>query len=111
MTNEFTPGPWEARPNRTNLWWGVHEANGPAQICEVYNHAAAGANARLIAAAPDLLEALEYLRAAVAGIENYISYADDRESNPRLDAALSHLTEAGFTAQAALAKARGQTDA
>ena len=60
-TEQFTPGPW-----RTT---GVNVRAGDALICYATNHHANAetpepeklANARLIAAAPDLLSALERL--------------------------------------------------
>ncbi len=66
---QFTPGPWTAIPDaRDNGEWEVvkhddHKPNAedPWYICGVYDaaeHADAADNARLIAAAPDLLAAL-----------------------------------------------------
>ena len=58
-----TPGPWEAKP--TGPWdgwdgWSVEDATG-AVVCDAHGSQLNGrreANARLIAAAPELLEAL-----------------------------------------------------
>lgn len=55
MGTKHTPGPWREGSHRT-----IESANGT--ICEVYSHmgiAEADANQHLIAAAPELLEALD----------------------------------------------------
>lgn len=54
-----TPGPWEARPDSENAFsaWSVYAVNDQnGYICTTSGNAKA--DARLIAAAPDLLEAL-----------------------------------------------------
>ncbi len=53
----YTPGPWRAVPHLHNLFKDVQSEHGT--ICEVYNHAPG--NADLIAAAPDLLAAVQAL--------------------------------------------------
>ena len=70
MNAAHTPGPWKVDPN---FWGDIETAKGELQICTVdadgdvgHNFACpeiaeAEANARLIAASPDLLEALERL--------------------------------------------------
>jgi hypothetical protein len=64
-TAEHTPGPWTVNeggiqgPNSTPICWGYHEDFG-ALIFPILP-----ANARLIAAAPDLLEALKILAARI----------------------------------------------
>ena len=83
----FTPGPWKAveAPYNTAGWLWVQ--NGPgALLADVHQNAnipleARNANARLMAAAPELLAALEY-------------YATDTSIN-------------GEVARAAIAKAMG----
>lgn len=73
MNTKHTPGPWIATGwentvvNIPDIYFGghlticVYPASGQAPRSE------AVANARLIAAAPDLLEALEAIRARIAG--------------------------------------------
>lgn len=60
MSNEtqHTPGPWNARPTASlGPQWVVYpEADGP-DIAIIYDHGNTEANAHLIAAAPELLEA------------------------------------------------------
>ncbi len=100
MDNEtkHTPGPWALHAD--------HAINGGHQIwgdgCLVAD-VATDANARLIAAAPDLLAALEGCRAALATL-----------SGPRRDLAdwhrqnVARLATAEVAARAAIAKATGQ---
>ena len=63
MKTEHTPGPWEAQLATGDLVPSVITQNGDG-IAEVYNFnphdsSVAVANARLIAAAPEILEALK----------------------------------------------------
>ena len=64
MSAKFTPGPWEAIA-RTNAYIEIEAPNQPGYAAKkvatvsLTNHEA---NARLIAAAPDLLEALQFIR-------------------------------------------------
>jgi len=81
-TEQFTPGPW-----RTT---GINVRAGDALICWATNHHANAetpepeklANARLIAAAPDLLLALERLTHPMADHED-LSFARDCIANAR----------------------------
>lgn len=61
---KHTPGPWQFLPHRASLVHSVVSQNSGI-ICEVYisepDKIAADANANLIAAAPDLLEACQQL--------------------------------------------------
>lgn len=54
----YTPGPWTVRPGRPVV---VRAPNAGYFIAETFDHRKSPANARLIAAAPDILEALEDL--------------------------------------------------
>jgi len=82
VKSEFTPGPW-----RTT---GINVRAGDALICYAMNHHANAetpepeklANARLIAAAPDLLLALERLTHPMADDED-LSFARDCIANAR----------------------------
>ena len=65
METKHTPGPWAYHNTPTPF---IHVAAGGLPICQIYTSTAHGqsmgeqfANARLIAAAPDLLEALQML--------------------------------------------------
>ena len=94
-----TPGPWEAKP--TGPWdgwdgWSVEDATG-AVVCDAHGSQLDGrreANARLIAAAPELLEALIELADEVADRFDL----DSPSTNPSIKHAVS-------SARAAIAKA------
>jgi len=100
-----TPGPWHCG-NRDN-WWRIYDENGvyiaaAKDPSPAPNHKADGfdieeANARLIAAAPDLLEALKWL---VYECNTNFIFADDVDG-PEY-AALE-------AARTAIAKAKGQS--
>ena len=59
----FTKGPWEIVPDPDSVWYYVHIVDGEGgDVAAVYRRsepAEGPANARLMAAAPDLLEALQ----------------------------------------------------
>lgn len=96
--NKHTPGPWYAvHPDHAHGWWIVSkdlegddclDASGDGGFNE--------GDARLIAAAPDLLEALEHVIHVIEKSENWWIDCPDRGG---LDAELI---------RAAIAKARGQ---
>lgn len=88
--SKHTPGPWTARePNGPGMGWRV----GPAWLGEKPWSDETSANARLIAAAPDLLAALEAATAEIRAI-----YGDQ----PPATNSVVMLIEA------AIAKAKGQ---
>ncbi|PVE25399.1 hypothetical protein DC522_05740 [Microvirga sp. KLBC 81] len=65
---QHTPGPWEAKndhPTEPRIFYirGTHPGGWEQEIAVLYNEN--GENARLIAAAPDLLEALDWLVTAL----------------------------------------------
>jgi hypothetical protein len=93
---KHTEGPWCLfRPHRES-YWHVNQQGGPGYIGDVLmvSHRAAEceANARLIAAAPDLLALAEWL------LESYHS-----------DAGMPEAKEIAREARAAIAKATGST--
>ncbi|MCA3573103.1 MAG: hypothetical protein IOC86_04250 [Aestuariivirga sp.] len=69
MTDQHTPGPWTAQPDLFDGYFYIEAAGGTVVIADVYPWQAgdmdgageAAANARLIEAAPELLEACETL--------------------------------------------------
>jgi hypothetical protein len=99
---QHTPGPWIAHtaheslrvPDSVNAECGLH-------VCDVASYGAAPsqrhANAHLIAAAPDLLEALNYIEA--------VCRAKAGARNGTVD--LADLREFASIARAAIAKAEG----
>lgn len=107
--SRHTPGPWEmsvfnnAVSGRED--WDVCEAGGGDMVCELAGLQNAHANARLIAAAPDLLELAE----AVISIGAVLP--DDTEERPSV--IFGHPTPADWaelflTAKAAILKAKGE---
>jgi hypothetical protein len=92
MSTKHTPGPWAAAP--TDGGFAVYEDDGEGNgdhIQCIPGHPRGEANARLIAAAPELLSALRDM------VQREAYLYPDSESNVILDAA-----------RAAIAKATGQ---
>ena len=82
--SKYTPGKWEVRykPHWSDLdyWiWGMDKKTGGMRIADVVNRA----NARLIAAAPELLEALKKMLQSDAVTSDWVkgegSIYDDAE--------------------------------
>ncbi len=111
MTTKHTPGPWEVevderteicRITRSDIPYiaGFNIVSKDSEIvgCEgILSDEQAAANARLIAAAPDLLEAADYGQAALMFMAIKAKTSEDRaEFNRRAD-----------FISAAIAKARG----
>lgn len=88
---KWTPGPWAAEKD---AWWRVVSANG--DVCEVipWPEDCDRADAHLIAAAPELYEALKNLRQSMVFMME--------------DPFMSLGTKCVDDADAALAKARGE---
>lgn len=119
MTKKHTPGPWEAQ-NTEGAGWSVRKQHerpgytGLAPICSmawwqfdipgIIDDEISGANARLIAAAPDLLAACE---AALAWLTN-VNVSDPATVGRKL---MSALENAGYDKEmldaAAVALVRG----
>jgi hypothetical protein len=90
METEFTPGPWKIVEDRVPS--SLEVFGGTTAICECWRRAnpeTETANAHLIAAAPDMYEALEKLR------DRYVQVI----GNEGIEC---------YVANAALAKARGE---
>jgi hypothetical protein len=74
VMSQHTPGPWALSPYREHQSAVVMQAGTPRMVCEVYGYSDLpdnAANARLIAAAPALLEALV----------NLLDWAPDKSSD------------------------------
>ena len=97
MEAEHTPGPWAAKPHPFGGCWWVDTLDGSIQVSMATLHKGEKdeANARFIAAAPDMEKALQM----------YIQAEDSEPSS------VEQFAWAGDAARAALAKAKGETDA
>ena len=71
----YTPGPWQAQPEQGGAFtiWSGESQLGELQPDDMGDRLPAEANARLIAAAPDMLEAL---KAIVAKAHDYGNRSD-----------------------------------
>jgi hypothetical protein len=88
--SEHSPGPWHYQ-QKSDVYTHIVRADKHRFICQLSHHPEAEANARLIAAAPELLEALKSATFALA----LIAQADGNESYLEV-------------AHAAIAKAEGR---
>ncbi len=61
MTNQHTPGPWFVTPDASAVYEKDELGYRADTICRLVGNPFATGNARLIATAPELLEALETL--------------------------------------------------
>lgn len=71
MSAAYTPGPWAAKPSMLRAVC-ITSASGPVATTSSASHVSREiniANARLIAAAPELLAALQAIMAGVAGCQ------------------------------------------
>ena len=68
--SKHTPGPWAYENYRGTVHVFIDNEGGTPSICKLVGNDK-DANARLIAAAPDLLEALEYYVEKVADLSRY----------------------------------------
>ena len=110
--SKHTPGPWKAtRSNPAegfDVWWITAELpNGEKEICSVPGGPATSEwNARLIAAAPPMLDALKAYRAAEKAQNAY----EARCSLPGVDDRDEGLDDLGTFALELLATAREKRD-
>ena len=117
MSTKHTPGPWvaECDPSNNNseiatiAWvadWcvGIPTPGYPGGNYRDTEYGLAEADARLIAAAPDLLKAL---RSVIDALESREDVYDGSDGEPRPNEAMSLLSEFGDVARAAIAKATG----
>ena len=86
MTTKHTPGPWTAQPRKSNFIDVCHDQRDTKgaitlSLCKVQSRDSwideSHANARLIAAAPELLEALQNLLKVHEGIGGTKYHAGD----------------------------------
>lgn len=100
MSTKHTPGPWQAQPETDYVPAQVSRLGEKAAIVDVFgdNREQRGANARLIAAAPELLLALRLMLDAVPSNKLHPQGYTDSKQNRANDAA-----------RAAIFKAQGQS--
>lgn len=103
--NKPTPGPWHvATANKAQSPWVVCDPEGGSIAdCEPpgpwMSHETADANARMIAASPDMLSALKASRLYVEILEKHL--------DPTVDAGAPTIREHAAMVRAAIAKAEG----
>jgi hypothetical protein len=113
MTTKHTPGPWKIVGNAIsaipaelfNVLIGVGDEDGECPIMAVHNVNGDYADAKLIAAAPDLLEALQWYEAKAVQMGRA---AIDQDSKLLLELMKEIAVEYGSRARAAIAKATGE---
>ena len=89
MTTKHTPGPWHSVPSVPSegfdCWWLMAGSRNIATISGYQGDTECEANARLIAAAPDLLEALKHARQNMPHpdqmIDDAIAKAEGRDND------------------------------
>jgi hypothetical protein len=111
--NKHTPGPWELKANETEAGWNL-TANDDLLIAQLYIHGAttggpssvkeSQANARLIAAAPDLLAYAECEEARSRGEDIAETVLKRHGFNPAECTAIEFMDR---MRRAAIAKATG----
>jgi hypothetical protein len=86
--SQHTPGPWRSRPIYESGWVDIVADDPTRSAYEVAStrHEHAEANARLIAAAPELLEACKWVLTTLT--------AQDRLGTPMADAVASAINKA-----------------
>lgn len=103
MGARWTPGPWIVAEGDGQYLWEVRAPNEPAKARRTIARPSGRdrlANARLIAAAPDLAEALEQAAEAL----------ERAASAFRTEVARQTFLDEAAAARAALSKARGETE-
>ncbi len=97
-----TPGPWVYDEG---IVYPQEDHAGQAWIADIRGAVDADANARLIAAAPDLLQALKDI---LHTLEQEQDVYDGADGTPRANEAMRYLAEHGDAIRAAIAKAEGK---
>jgi hypothetical protein len=112
--DKHTPGPWHLPADTGDaLWIGAsHERNGGMYVAKLFGPDRAG-NAKLIEAAPDMLEALKQATATLVAVTSIVIRADDQKCRPSQAVAsdamfrkmLEDFDKATVKARAAISKA------
>lgn len=102
MNTKHTPGPWTTYvsewPNKIEVRKLEHDQIGPAEVAHLATVISGPANARLIAAAPELLAELEKCANVISHSLSELPDAYRKAAKAQADAA-----------RAAIAKATGET--
>ena len=77
MNIKHTPGPWELRQSSRGYWFIDHEHGGESYTLTKLEDLTSEADARLIAAAPDLHAALQLCYEYLDGIPESAAGGDD----------------------------------
>ena len=101
MTRKHLPGPWfVSRDPRPDMEWNNHIASVEhphLEVCSMFHttdrdgNEQGEANARLVAAAPDMLTALECL---LPGLVLDLRYADDNDDKEAMQSRIDTVTAA-----------------
>ena len=101
MTRKHLPGPWfVSRDERPGMEWNNHIASVEhphLEVCSMFHtkdrdgNERGEANARLVAAAPDMLEALECL---LPGLVLDLRYADPDDDKEAMQSRITTVTDA-----------------
>lgn len=94
ITTQHTPGPWKYGQESIDPEWWIVTLPGGLVVANVNAHANQEANARLIAAAPDLLEILQWITRCVSinGPVNTKAYIISDERMAAAHAAIAKAT-------------------
>lgn len=103
---KHTPGPWFYSQESIDPDWYIVKINGGLIVANVNSHLRQVANARIIAAAPDLLEALHAIVEARDALEAARMLSDFGGEC----AAQEFVDRAIYAARAAIAKAEGNAE-
>ena len=91
----WTPGPWsagqEANVGEDGAWWVLNDDEEHGQLIARLTDRNAFANARLIAAAPELVAALEEAREFIARVETELGWVSAEQAGQRIDALLARI--------------------
>lgn len=103
----YTPGPWEIS-TRATFGWDVKVKNDHRWICGVFfeDDDDKKADALLIAASPELLEALELAQDYV--VDALARFDEAYERHPSVERERNNIVRDLNAVHAAIAKARGQ---
>ena len=105
MQSSFTPGPWAIYVNAPSDVVIRKMSKDGYELCAIARVSSGYANARLIAAAPELLEALQWYEAKAVQMGRA---AIDQDSKLLLELMKEIAVEYGAQARAAIAKATGE---